>query len=225
MSKDTFPHDNMPIANNEEVALCALIMDKSESMTGAPMDSLNQGFASMMAALRDDPVVSARLKLGIVTVGGTASIAQAFAHPDQLSPTTYTAEGDTPLGSGLELAMNMITAEVAAIRARGGSCTKPWLVVQSDGAPTDRWEAAAARAREMVNKGDLHLFVIGVGVNADMNVLGQITHPSLPPKRLDAVNYQEFFKWLKDSLHGASRSKPGQQLKLPPTSAWESITA
>jgi uncharacterized protein YegL len=62
-----------------------------------------------------------------------------------------------------------------------------------------------------------------VGVQgANFDVLKQLS-PSNPPLRLVGLKFQELFKWLSSSLSKVGQSKPGDKIKLDPTTGWGEI--
>jgi uncharacterized protein YegL len=61
-----------------------------------------------------------------------------------------TADANTPLAKGLMVALRLIEEQKQAYRSHGINYTRPWVMVITDGAPTDSdadWQAAALACR------------------------------------------------------------------------------
>ncbi|MEG0184590.1 MAG: VWA domain-containing protein, partial [Stenotrophomonas sp.] len=143
--------------------------------------------------------------------------AMDFAAP-QLS-----ANGTTPTGAAVELALQEIEDEKARFRQAGVAYTRPWLFLMSDGQPTDAWEAVAEQCREAEQQNKVAVFPIAVG-NADMSVLGQFSrNGERGVKRLQGLQFKELFLWLSASMRVVSNSTPGGQVQLPATDSWSQV--
>lgn len=65
----------------------------------------------------------------------------------------------------------------------------------------------------MVNQKKLTVFPIGIGSDADMDVLAQFS-PKRAPLKLQGLKFREFFAWLSKSVSKTSQSTPGESVKL-----------
>jgi uncharacterized protein YegL len=131
--------------------------------------------------------------------------------------------GATPLGAGMLMALNLAEQAKVDLRAAGISYTRPWIIVISDGEPTDErqlWLQAVAEAQRAEQDRKAEVFVIGVQ-GADIATLGKLSQR--PALALEGVKFKELFVWLSDSLSAASRSRPGDNIQLPSSDPWRTV--
>jgi uncharacterized protein YegL len=86
----------------------------------------------------------------------------------------------------------------------------------TDGVPNgsqSKLEQAISRTQEMVDAKKLTVFPIGIGNNADMEVLAKFS-PKRSPLKLKGTNFKEFFQWLSQSVTKTSQSMPGEKITL-----------
>lgn len=211
---------------------CVLVLDASGSMSfqtssgRTRMEELNAGIAALESELKADDTALVRVQLGIVIVGGPtndAEILMDWTDAIQFSAFPLTADGATPLGKGVRIGLQMIEQGKQYLRASGVSYTRPWMMIISDGTPTDApqdWAVAVAEAREAEARKQAEIFCIGVE-GADLAKLGELG--TKPPLTLSGMRFRELFVWLSASLSAASRSRPGDTLQLPSTDPWRNV--
>jgi len=212
---------------------CVLVLDASGSMntmtsTGKTrIEELNIGIAQLEDELRKDDTALVRVQLGIVSVGGPSNDADIMMDwTDATDFTTFALHADntTPLGKGIRIALQMIEQGKQNLRAAGISYTRPWMMVISDGEPTDSddvWSAAVNECRAAEAGKRVEVFSIGVE-GADLSKLAEFG--SKPPLMLSGMKFKELFVWLSASLSAASKSRPGDALQLPSTDPWRSVS-
>jgi uncharacterized protein YegL len=196
--------------NPEPRCPCILLLDTSGSMGGNPIRELNAGLEMFREELSTDALAMKRVEIAIITFG-PVNLINDFETPDQFTPPTLTASGDTPVGAAIERALNLLDERKALYRQNGVSYYRPWIFLITDGSPTDSWQSAAARVREGVASKKLAFFAVGVE-NADMDKLGQISAGD--PLHLKGLSFREMFRWLSSSLRSVSRSNPTDSVPL-----------
>ena len=77
------------------------------------------------------------------------------------------------MGEAVNRALDMLAAAKEAQQNRRGLLHQPWLVLMTDGAPTDDISSAVARCRDLANKGKLTLYPVAIGREANLNSLLQ----------------------------------------------------
>jgi uncharacterized protein YegL len=210
---------------------CVLVLDASASMTEevgggkTKMDELNMGVAELEKALRDDDVALSRVQLAIVSVGGPSYDADVMMDwTDVVNFSAFPIEpgGNTPLGKGLKIALDLVEEGKENLKANGISYTRPWIIVISDGEPTDIdvWDEAVQDCLAAEAEKKVEIFSIGVQ-DANMQMLGQFT--SKPPLKVNGLKFKELFTWLSSSLSAASRSRPGDKVQLTSTDPWRDV--
>lgn len=211
---------------------CVLVLDASGSMdTQGPtgktrIEALNEGVRALEQHLRADDTAIARVQLAIVSVGGPANDADVMmdwtdARSFQAFPIV--AGGSTPLGKGVQIALQLVEQCKQDLRAAGISYTRPWMMIISDGEPTDDanvWAAAARECRAAEAAKKVEVFSIGVA-GANLQTMSDLS--VRPPLQLDGIKFNELFVWLSASLSAASRSRPGASISLPSADVWRNV--
>lgn len=199
------------------VPVC-LCLDTSGSMTGEPIHELNEGVRLFYDAIKDDEVASFSAEISIVTFGGAKAQCMADFASLQLQPNPpmLFASGLTPMGEAVNIGLDMLERRKEEYKDAGVDYYQPWLVLMTDGIPNGRQEEltrAIERTVQLVNDKKLTVFPIGIGKEADMNVLLKFS-PKRPPLRLQGLKFKEFFQWLSKSVSKTSQSIPGETIKL-----------
>ena len=123
------------------------------------------------------------------------------------------ADGLTPMGGAVVLAINFLDARKREYKNAGVDYFQPWLVLMSDGTPTDDISMAEAKVTELVSRKQLTVFPIGIGTGANMRELARLSG-GRPPLKLKGLNFKEFFVWLSQSVSRVSQSTPGEKVEL-----------
>ena len=211
---------------------CVVIADVSDSMDGAPIDELNAGLLAYKEALCSDELASSRVEIALVTFGdrphvhesqvtlGGRTESHPFVTVDAFNPPHLTTDGVTAMGAAIHQALDLLAARKQEYRQHGISYFRPWVVLITDGAPTDEWQSAARRLAEEQSQNGFTLFVVAVGDRCNMDLLRQLS-PRRKPLRLKELNFVEFFLWLSQSHQVVSASMPGERVELPERVNWE----
>ncbi|MEJ8679925.1 VWA domain-containing protein [Plesiomonas shigelloides] len=203
---------------------CLLLLDTSGSMQGKPLTELGDAVGQFISEVQLDERAAYSVELSIVTFGGQVTEAQPFMPMVQFdSRPAFNAMGETPLGGAIELAIRRLEERKNAYQQAGVSYYQPWVVVMSDGAPTDsmKWKEQAARLKVLAEQKKAVVLCIGIGDDADLNTLGQCA--VMTPKKLQGLRFSEFFSWLSESMARVSASTPGDRVTLSATNTWDSI--
>lgn len=207
-------------ANNPEPRCpCVLLLDVSRSMEGKALDELNAGLATFKEELAADALALKRVEVAIVTFGPTR-VETPFTGASTFYPPTLEAQGDTPMGSAITQALELVRDRKNEYRNNGISYYRPWVFLITDGGPTDAWQAAAAAVREGEASKQFAFFAIGVQ-GANMDILQQISVRE--PLSLNGLKFRELFSWLSSSLRSVSRSTPGTDVALESPKGWASV--
>ena len=65
----------------------------------------------------------------------------------------------------------------------------------------------------MANNRKLSIFPIGIGEDANMDVLARFS-PKRGPLKLQGLKFRQFFEWLSQSVSRTSQSIPGESVPL-----------
>lgn len=198
------------------VPVC-LCLDTSGSMGGMPIDELNEGVRLFYEAIREDETALYSAEVSVITFGGYAQCIVDFASLEvQPNAPTLTANGMTPMGEAVNMGLDLLEQRKGEYKDRGVDYYQPWLVLMTDGEPNDdsaELSRAINRTVDAVNQRKLTVFPIGIGSDADMDVLAKFS-PKRPPLKLQGLKFREFFAWLSKSVSKTSQSTPGESVKL-----------
>ena len=152
--------------------------------------------------------------ISIVTFGNQGvQLYDDFGPVERIPKTPLVAGGITPMGEAVCGALDILEKRKQEYQNTGVDYFQPWLVLMTDGMPTDDINEAVNRVVSMVNQKKLSVFPIGIGDDADMDTLGQFS-PARPPLRLQGLKFREFFEWLSASVQRVSASNPGEEVPL-----------
>lgn len=212
---------------------CMLVLDISHSMTrkhsGAAMsgiEELNQGLRVLHASLQDDTAALSRVQLAIVTVGGSekkASLHMDWTDAADFEPPTLVADGNTPLGEGMRLALFHLDQHKLTLRRWGVPYTRPWIMVITDGEPTDAdlvWRSVSRDCQDAEARKRCIIYPIAVE-GAKLDKLQQLS--ITPVKLLSAAKFGTYFRWLSASLSLASQTTDGDPIVLDASLPWEAV--
>lgn len=210
------------IENPSPRCACMVVLDTSYSMSGAPIAQLNTGFQHFVAALQEDEVAACSVELGVITAGGVAGEALSFTTAMNIdSVAQFRASGGTPLGQATELALQRLDERKKEYQRAGVAYYQPWLVIISDGAPTDSFHKAMQQANALGQQRKLVVLPIGVE-GANMDILNQFSNRGA--KKLAGLQFNEFFEWLSVSMSRVSASASTTAgVSLPSTDGWEAV--
>ena len=204
-----------------------LILDTSGSMADArpghessPIAALEEGLETLVKELSQDTLASRRVELAIVSIGASVEVLSDFATVDEIVVPELTAMGPTPLGAGISKALDMLESRKASYRRNGVAYYRPWMIMITDGVPTDDISAVSARIKEAEERKSIAFFPVAVE-GADLESLSAISVRT--PLLLKGVNFNELFVWLSASATRVSSSRPGDAVDLPSVSGWAQV--
>jgi uncharacterized protein YegL len=203
------------------VPIC-LVLDASGSMSTVTssgktrLDELNAGLDQFLRELLDDTNARRAAEICIIAFSDEAQVILDFAPltPQHLGTQIASCGGRTSLGKGVKLALDLLDRRKQEYQHAGVDYFQPWLVVITDGEPTDQTHhELVADITKRVQGKKLSVFPIAVGDVADLSQLALIS-PARPPIRLKGTKFREFFEWLSKSVARVSSSIPGEVVPL-----------
>jgi len=222
MSMPAIP-DVALVDNTEQRTPLVLVLDRSGSMSGPPIEQLNAGLKLLEQELKSDAIAAKRVRILVVQYGGydEAEILEDWKDAMDFVAPVLEASGTTPTGQAIDLALAKIEEEKQNFKTAGVAYTRPWLFLMSDGQPTDDWLPAAEHCRQAEQANKVAVFPIAVGDGAQADAMGQFTSKGAASvKRLNGLKFQELFLWLSASMKVVSQSRPGGQAQLPAVDSW-----
>ncbi|MEH2036479.1 vWA domain-containing protein [Nostoc sp.] len=204
---------------------CMLVLDISVSMRGEPINELNQGVNQFIQAVIQDDFASYAVDVGIITFGGTAQEIVPIQSIQKVEVPTLTPTGNTPMGEAINKAIQVLEKRKQEYKKSGVSYYQPWLVLMTDGEPTDNYQVAATKLRKLAETNKMLVIAVGIGERCNLSKLAEFCSSDNPPKQLTGLKFEEFFKWLSQSVGEViTKSTPGVSFQATQsTDDWESF--
>lgn len=164
--------------NPEPRAAIVILMDQSPSMQGPKLTQAQMGLHLFLENLREDSLASKRAEIAILGFAGSVYTHTDFSTPhDVTEPTLQILSGGTAIATAVHAAIDLLDTRKEDYRANGVAYYRPWIVLITDGEPTEPArdvQAAAQRARSLEDQNKFVFLSIGVD-GADMNALAQFS--------------------------------------------------
>lgn len=208
-------------SNFEQKCLCTFVLDVSSSMEGDPINELNAGLKMFYEEIADDPVMSNRLEISIVTFSDIITTELEPSLINDFSMPQLTTSGTTKLVDGIERAISIVADRKEYYKTTGMPYYRSWIILISDGAPDSDQDVDSLAARIKIDCNNKKYVFMPIGVrNADMNVLNKLCAPPIDkPLLLDGLRFKAFFDWLSASLSKVLNSKENQKIDFD-TPTW-----
>lgn len=198
---------------------CALLLDTSGSMAGAPIQKLNEGLRLFKENVSKDPMARDRVDVALVTFDSSVQVLQDFVPVTKMDTPMLTPGGRTMMAEGVLKALELVQTRTSLYQAMGTPYHNPWIFMITDGASMSEEEAmqnAVAGVTEAENgrNGKLTFWAIGVG-DYDSTELYRLTDMVV---ELDNVDFCTIFDWLSTSMTQIANSRVGTVVepdKLP----------
>lgn len=188
---------------------------------------LNAGIELFAQELNTDTLAKKRVEVAVISFGHVVQTVQDFVSATSFVPPRFDANGSTPMGEAVVQAIALLEGRKQQYRAAGISYFRPWILLITDGAPTDHQTHFWRQAVDLVRDGEASrkLLFFGIAVNdADLGVLNQLCPTNRPAMKLRGLSFKELFSWLSSSLKTVSSATPGSTgLALPAPSGWTSV--
>jgi len=202
------------LADNPTARLpVCLVLDTSSSMDGLPINELNEGVTKFMNEILKDEITRYSAEISVVTFGGTVNKVLNFGNLEDQRVPIFSANGGTPMGEGVETTLDLLDERKKEYQKAGVDYFQPWMILMTDGQPTDSIETAVTQTCDLIENRKLTIFPIGIGDAADMSVLARFS-PKKSPMKLQGLKFKEFFEWLSQSVSVVSQSIPGEKIEL-----------
>jgi uncharacterized protein YegL len=191
------------------------LIDISESMVGDQIQQVEEGMATIIKAIKQDPHAIETVWISIIVFAGEAKTLVPLQEVVSFYPPRFPVGGGTSLSKGLGHLMYELRQNTVVTTYDRKGDWKPIVFLFTDGVPTDdttvaisEWKKNWARTANMV--------AVSFGDETDTKILGQLTENVLHFKNSTTEDYGKFFKWVTDSIKVSSvsveQSKDGFEL-------------
>lgn len=181
-----------------------LILDTSGSMSGEPIQAVENGVQMLVSALRQDPQALESAFLSVITFGSDAQQVVPLTDLAGFQPPTLKASGTTALGAALTLVCDCAKKEVSKSTPEKKGDWRPLVFLMTDGGPTDDWQKGLADFKS--SRWGM-VVCCAAGQGADTGVLKQINSECVVLlDTADSKSLAAFFKWVSASVSTSSKS-------------------
>ena len=192
---------------SEPHVACCLLVDTSSSMSAnGKIDELNRALSAFRSEVCEDVLSARRVDVCVIEFNSCVEIVTPFCPISSFQAPVLKARGTTSMGAGIRYALEAVHEQVSKYHRLGVECYKPFVLMITDGVPTDNITGIGEliKSREDAGKyGHLRFHAFGVK-GADFDVLTSLCH------RVAAVDdnaFMQVFNWASKSMQVISRSR------------------
>lgn len=222
--------------NKDQKCPVVLLLDTSGSMSGQPIDELNKAIIKLKDDILEDALLSNRLEVGIVAFDDDARVERGI---DLITPETQlptlSIGGVTNLVAGMEKAIELVEDRKTFYKANGEQYYRPFIVLFTDGAPTNSAEEIEAIDLKIQTMSDNKKFVfLPFGVEgADMQLLAKLAAQTADErlqnkakayKMKDVTKFSEVFAFVSASISGAMQQTTGATVAQLPSDVAQAVS-
>lgn len=189
-----------------------LVCDQSYSMSGKPIQALNDALDEIHEAIGSHPVIADKARLCVIGFSDEAEVLLPLSQLNHLDRMpTLDVIGGTSFVAAFGLVKEQIERDVQRLKDDNAQVFRPCVFFLTDGVPTDpdpEWRAALKELAEMPGGRAPNLLAFGIGEGADEEVIATVgrtrgfkSNPTIPP----AVALKEFAVALTRSMIQSAR--------------------
>lgn len=183
-----------------------LLLDVSGSMSGAPIQAVNQGVSLLYNELMNDPSAIETAYIAVITFESQARMVNGLTELTKFKPPTLSTGGGTSLGAALQMLGTSLDRDLVSNAADRKGDYKPLIFLLTDGEPTDNWEQAADAIKNRTKNKVATIIALGCGGGVNEATLKRITDIVLRMDTVTPDKLNQFFKWVSQSVKIASQS-------------------
>lgn len=192
-----------------------LLIDCSESMAGAAIDSVNTAIQDMVQVLRGTPHALETVALSVIAFSGDVRLVVPLTPVDMFHLPALKIRPGTSLGRALDLLASCISTDVVRTTKDRKGDWRPLVFLFTDGQPTDDWRGAAERIKSLNSPRIANIYAIGCGEDVDFSVLHEITDIVFKTPSSNAEAIRKAFVWITASVQSASMGVTEGAERLP----------
>ncbi len=212
--------------NKDQKCPVVLLLDTSGSMSGNAIDELNNALTKLKEDILSDPILTQRLEVGIVCFDDEARVERPIdlITVDTNMPTLNVG-GTTNVVSGMNKAMELVEERKVFYKSNGEQYYRPFIVLFTDGAPTNSAEEIEALDQQIQQMADNKKFIfIPFGVDgADMQLLAKLAAQTADERlknkataylMKDVSKFSDVFAFVSSSISSAINQGATQAVQL-----------
>lgn len=183
-----------------------LLLDISGSMSGAPIEAVNNGLKDFEAALKSDPHALESAHVSVITFNSDVKQLIPLTEAGRFKAPSLDAEGGTFLGNALNFLGDCLDRDLKPKSGDHPGDWKPLIFLMTDGDPTDEWQGPARDFKKRTRSKPANLIAIGCGHNVKIAVLRECTETVLKMEDMSPERIKDLFKWISQSAQTASKA-------------------
>jgi uncharacterized protein YegL len=181
------------------------LIDISESMVGEQIQQVEEGMATIIKAIKQDPYAIETVWISIIVFAGQAKTLVPLQEVVSFYPPKFPIGSGTSLSKGLGHLMFELRKNIIKTTMEIKGDWKPIVFLFTDGTPTDDTNFAINEWKQNWQK-NANVVAISFGDNTNISLLGQLTENVLKFDNTSPDDYTIFFKWVTDSIKTSSIS-------------------
>jgi uncharacterized protein YegL len=195
----------------ERHVACVFLLDTSGSMKEKnAIGKLNEGLNTFKSQTLNDTTFDEHTKscidVALISFGPDVVLQQDFVPVSSMNPPVLSANGGTPMGKALDMALDLIGQQKARYNNLGTPFYRPWVFCITDGEPTDDCKAVTQRLKQMESQKKVLGYCVGVE-DFNRNAMVSIFN-SERIFELKNLNFPVLFKFVSSSLVSVRNSDP-----------------
>lgn len=166
------------------------------------MDKMHEGIANFYDAILDDDMACDSCEAAIVTFSDNAQLYENFSSVDEKSVPDFNAfrGGDTNVTPAIRMALDLLAEQKAFYKSNKTPYFQPWLILFTDGLPTDDVSAIKAELMQMQNDNKLSVYTMALSDNPNLIEALRGFSKKEPIKCSNHKDIQKFFEFLAKSV-------------------------
>jgi uncharacterized protein YegL len=151
-----------------------LLCDESGSMSGVPIDSINQSLPGLHQEIGGNPVVADKTRFCMIGFSDKAEILLPLSDMSTVTAVpALKASGGTDYGRAFDKLRETINDDVNTLKAQGHQVYRPAVFFLSDGFPNDNWHSSYHALVDPAWRPHPNILAFGFG-QADASVIQQV---------------------------------------------------
>jgi uncharacterized protein YegL len=166
------------------------------------MDKIHEGLKNFYDAILDDDMACDSCESAIVTFNDKAKLYEGFSSVEEKSVPNFSSliGGNTNVSPAIRMALDLLSKQKELYKNNKISYFQPWLVLFTDGLPTD--DVSVIKRELMQMQDDDKLSVYTMALSDDPELLNALRGFSKkqPIRCADPKDIQRFFEFLAKSV-------------------------
>ena len=199
-SMDRITDDLTGVAPTRQEYADGKMWDIYEGDFNTYMKQAIKGVNKLYSVIRDNEMAAASCEIAIITFADRTTVLEDFQTVDAKQEFVDPGRGEnTNLGAAVKEAVNLLNNRKQKYKEYGTEYYQPWLILITDGEPTDVAATAEAQklCRDLEDSRKLTVFALTLGETVDKSKLQGFTKRKVLSIQDDKI--EEFFEWLGKS--------------------------